>query len=99
MGAASSAAAVGVAARWSAAKSAMVKSVSWPMPVDDRNPAGTDRPSNGFGVECPEVFQAAASAAEDQGVAFVSFAGHGEGRGDLLGGAVALHQRRDRARC
>ena len=59
---------------------------------DDRNPARTDRPSNGLGVEGPEVFQAASSSAEDQGVTFKSFAGPINGRGDLGRGRVALNQ-------
>ena len=60
---------------------------------DDGNRTVANGTGQGFVVECPEVFQAASSSAEDQGVTFKSFAGPINGRGDLGRGRVALNQR------
>ena len=68
-GSTSSAAAVGVGARWSAAKSAMVKSVSWPTPTTTGMRAGADRARQRLLVELPQVLDRAAAAHQQQHVA------------------------------
>ena len=67
-GAASSAAAVGVGARTSAAKSASVKSVSWPTPHTSGTGLRDDRAREALIVEGPEVLDRPAAAAAGSGV-------------------------------
>ena len=71
-GTTSSAAADGVGARTSAAKSASVTSTSWPTPADDRHGVGDDGPDDALVVERPEVLQRAAAAGEDRHAAGAS---------------------------
>ena len=87
----SSAAAVGVGARTSATKSAMVKSVSCPARYH-RHRAGRHRARHHLFVERPQVFDAAAATAQDQHVALGPAAGQFEHGGDLLGRSRALHR-------
>ena len=68
-GLASSAAAVGVGARRSAAKSAMVKSVSCPTPTTTGMRDGADGARQRLLVELPQVLDRAAAAHEEQHVA------------------------------
>ena len=64
----SSAAAEGVGARRSATKSAMVKSVSWPMAETTGSARGDDGAGDALGVEGGQVFERAAAAGEDDEV-------------------------------
>ncbi len=63
-----------------------------PDAADYRQRAGTDRPRHGLVVERPEVFDAAATASDDQHLAVAALAGTADGCGDLYGGGVALHR-------
>ena len=63
-----SAAAVGVGARTSATKSAIVKSVSCPTPLTTGTGAGQQSCAPGFVVEGPEVFHGAATAHQQNGI-------------------------------
>ena len=63
---------------------------------DGRDARRGDRPDDGFLVERPQVFEAAAAAADDQHVRRGLESVRGADAGDDLGdGAVALHARRD----
>ena len=90
----SSAAAVGVGARSSAAKSAMVKSVSWPTPTTTGMSRGADRARQRLLVELPQVLDRTAAAHQQQYVAFGAPARGGERLRELRRGALALHRRR-----
>ena len=76
---ANSAAAVGVAARWSATRSAMVKSVSWPMPAITGSGQAAIARARFSVVERPQILDAAAAASDDQHVAFVARRGETQG--------------------
>ena len=93
-GLASSAAAVGVGARWSAAKSAMVKSVSWPTPTTTGIGQARMARATASSLNCPEVLDRAAAAHQQQHVALGARAGAREHRRDALGRARALHRDR-----
>ena len=66
-----SAAADGVGARRSATKSAMVKSVSWPMAETTGRCRGGDGAGEGFVVEAGEVFGGASAPGDEDEVGFV----------------------------
>ena len=90
----SSAAALGVGARTSATKSAMVKSTSWPTPeivgTGDRAMVRATR----FVVEAPQILDRAAAARDDDRVEVITLIQSLQ-RGDDLGRSIiALHGRR-----
>ena len=93
-GAATSAAAVGVGARRSAAKSAMVKSVSWPTPLMTGIGQAREGAGHDLFVERPQIFDAAAAAADDQRLAEAARARSGNRGSNLRSGAV-LYRRRE----
>ena len=63
-----SAASLGVRARTSATRSAMVRSSSWPTPVTTGMREAKDGVGDDLLVERPQVFEAAAAAADDEHV-------------------------------
>ena len=92
-GTTSAPAAVGVAARASAARSHRGVSCSWPDGRDDRNAGGGHGADDRLVAEGEEVLEAATSASEDDDV-HVRMAGElGEGGDDRARGALPLHPR------
>jgi hypothetical protein len=67
--------------------------------ADHRQRTGADRPRHGLVVECPEVFDAAATAADDQHFAFPTLAGIANGFGDLRGRPCHPAPASGRGRC
>ena len=84
----------GVGARASAAKSAIVKSISWPMPGDHRHRAGTDGARNALVVECPQILERSPAARQNQHIALAAARGELERRDDARRRRRALHRRR-----
>ena len=93
-GTTSSAAPEGVGARRSAAKSAIVKSVSWPTAGHHRDRARTDRAGQRLVVEGPQILERAAAARQDQDVAFVATCGRRQRCDKFRRRRRALHGRR-----
>ena len=88
-----SAAAEGVGARTSAAKSAIVKSTSWPTAEMIGNRRGDDGPRHDFFVERPQIFDRAASAPDDDDVDARHLDDVLDAAGDFGRGALSLHAR------
>jgi hypothetical protein len=84
----SSAAAEGVGAWRSAAASAMVVSVAWPMPVMTGREQACDGAGDDLGVEAVEVFPGAAATGYEDYVGVVGVVGEPADAGGDFGGAV-----------